>query len=93
MWYFTTSFNHFFPSCTLLVLTFAVFVAESSLSHITEAYRALAAAVGKGVTVLGMKLCWGDHFGQLLHVGRFDVHNVWEAGAKEELQLLDRRYL
>ena len=83
----------YFPWCTLLVLTFAVFVAERSLSHVTQAYWALAAAVGEGVTMLGMKLRWGDHLRQLLHVGRLDVHNVWETAAKEQLSDSYRGYL
>lgn len=73
-----------------MVLTFAVFVAQRGLSHVTQTYRALAAAVGKGVTLLGMKLCWGDHLRQLLHVGWLDVHNVWETDTKEQLQQSDR---
>lgn len=68
----------------ILTLTFAVFVTERSLSHVTQAYWALAAAVGEGVTLLRVKLCGGDHFRQLLHVGGLDVHNVWETSIKEQ---------
>lgn len=77
----TNTSSLFFPM--MPILTFAVLVTECSLSHVTESYWALAAAVGEGVTLLGMKLRWGDHLRQLLHVGRLDVHNVWEASTKE----------
>lgn len=75
-----------FSWCTLVILTltFAVFVTERSLSHVTQANWALAAAVGEGVTLLRVKLCGGDHFRQLLHVGGLDVHNVWETSIKEQ---------
>lgn len=55
-----------------------MFVTERRLSHVAQAYGALAAAVGKGVTLLRVELGRGDHLRQLLHVGRLDVHNVWE---------------
>lgn len=61
---------------TLFVLTFTVFVTERSLSHVTEPYRALAAAVGEGVTLLGMKLRRCDHLCQIFHVGWLNVHDV-----------------
>lgn len=74
----------------MFVLTFAVFVAERRLSHVTQADRTLAAAVGEGVTLLGMKLRGGDHLCQVLHVGRLNVHNVLEKGAEEQLQFSRR---
>lgn len=60
----------------LFVLTFAVFVTEGSLSHVTQADRTFAAAVGEGVTLLRMELRRGDHLCQILHVGWLNVHNV-----------------
>lgn len=53
-----------------------MFVTERSLSHVAQAYGTLAAAVGEGVTLLGMKLRRGDHLCQILHVGWLNVHNV-----------------
>lgn len=55
-----------------------MFVAERRLPHVAQAYGALAAAVGKGLTLLRVELGRGDHLRQLLHVGRLDVHDVWK---------------
>ena len=57
-------------------LTLGVFVAQGLLSHVTETNGALAAAVDEEVAADGVKLRGGDHFSQLLHVGRLYVHNV-----------------
>lgn len=62
------------------ILTFGVLVTQRCLSHVTEAQRALAAAVDKQVTVVGVKLSRCDHFCQILHVGWLDVHDVWGRG-------------
>lgn len=58
------------------MLTFGVSVAERGGSHITEAQRALAAAVHKQVAVVGVELCRCYHLGQILHVCWFDVNNI-----------------
>lgn len=60
------------------LLTFGVFVAQCCFSHVTEAQGAFAAAVDKQVTVVGVELSRCDHLRQILHVGWFDVHDVWE---------------
>lgn len=58
------------------VLTFGVFVTESRGPHVTEAQRALAAAVDEQVAVLRVELRRRDHLRQVFHVGRLDVHDV-----------------
>lgn len=64
-------------------LTFGVFVTQRRLPHVAESQGAFAAAVHKKVTVVGVKLCRGDHLGQILHVGWLNVHDVW---GKESLR-------
>ena len=54
-------------------LTLGVLVAQRRLSHVTEAQRALAAAVDKQVAVVRVELCCRDHLRQVLHVGGLDV--------------------
>lgn len=60
------------------MLTFSVSVAERRGSHVTQAQRALAAAVHKQVAVVRVELCCCYHLCQILHVCWFDVHNIWE---------------
>lgn len=62
------------------MLTFGVSVAECGGSHVTEAQGALAAAVHKQVAVVRVELCCCYHLRQILHVGWFDVHDIWEKG-------------
>lgn len=59
------------------VLTLGVFVAERRRSHVAEPDGSLAAAVDEGVALVRVKLRRRDHLRQLLHVGRFDVDDVW----------------
>lgn len=58
------------------MLTFGVSVTERRGSHVTEAQRALAAAVHKQVAVVRVELCCCYHLCQILHVCWFDVHNI-----------------
>ena len=51
-------------------------VAQSPLPHVAELDGALAAAVHEKVALNGVKLCSGDHFLELLHVCRLDIHDV-----------------
>ena len=57
-------------------LTLGVLVAESLGPHVAESDAALAAAVGKGGTVVRVELGRCDDLRQLLHVGRLDVDYV-----------------
>lgn len=61
-------------------LTLAVAVTECSCSHVTQSYGALATAIDKHITMVGMKLCCGDHFSELFHVGWFYIYNVCRVG-------------
>lgn len=63
-------------------LTLGVAVAEGSGAHVAQADGALAAAVHEGVAVVRVELGRRDHLRQLLHVGRFDVHNVWQGWSR-----------
>ena len=53
-------------------------VAQGLLPHVTEPQRPLAAAVHKQVAVERVELGRRDDLRQVLHVGRLDVHDVWE---------------
>ena len=46
------------------------------LSHVTQPDGALARTVHKQIALLGVELGGGDDLGELLHVGRLDVHDV-----------------
>lgn len=56
--------------------TFGVLVTERRSPHVTQADGAFAAAVDERVALMRVELCGGDHLGQLLHVGRFDVNDI-----------------
>ena len=58
--------------------TLGVLVAERRRPHVTQADAALAAAVHQRVAVVGVELSRRDDLRQVLHVGRLDVHDVWE---------------
>lgn len=58
-------------------LTFCVCIAQGLLPHVAQSDRAFAAAVHKLVAAYGVEDGGRDHFGQLLHVGGFDVHHVF----------------
>ena len=49
---------------------------QGHLSHVTESDGPLAGAVHKEIALLRMELGGGDNLGELLHVGRLDVHDV-----------------
>lgn len=53
-------------------------IAERCRSHVTQANGAFATAVHKHIALVWMTLGSCDYFCQLLHVGRFDVYNIWE---------------
>lgn len=57
--------------------TFGMFVAECLRPHVTQSDRSLAAAVDEQVAFRRMELGRRYDFCQLLHVGGFDVDNVW----------------
>lgn len=56
--------------------TFCVLVAQSPLSHVGKLDSALGAGVHEPVAALRVELGGGDDFGELLHIGRLDVHDV-----------------
>lgn len=60
------------------VLTLGVAVTERGGAHVAQPDGAFAAAVHKGVAVVRVELSGSDHLCQLLHVGRLDVHDVWQ---------------
>lgn len=64
-------------------LTFGVLVTERRCPHVTQANGPLAAAVDEGVAVLRVELGGCDHLCQLLHIGWFNVHNIWRGLGKE----------
>ena len=55
---------------------FGLIVAQRRLTHVAQAYDALAAAVDEQVALFRMKLGRRDHLVQLLHVGRLYVDDV-----------------
>lgn len=74
-------------------LTLGVAVTERGGSHVTQPDGAFAAAVDEGVAVVRVELSSRDHLCQLLHVGWFDVHNVWQGESRRPLQSRPRRSL
>ena len=61
------------------ILTFGVLVTKCWSPHVTQTNGSFAAAVDEGVTLMRMELGRRDHLCQLLHVGRFNVNNIWRA--------------
>ena len=51
-------------------------ITECSLSHIAQTYCSFAGWVNEVVAFFRVELTGSDDFGQLLHVGRFDVDNI-----------------
>ena len=56
--------------------TFGMVITQRLLSHITQADRALAAAVDEHVALRRVELGRSDHLGQFFHVGGLDVHDI-----------------
>lgn len=73
-------------------LTFGVSVTQRRLPHVTEAQGAFAATIDKQVAVVGVELGRCDHLRQVLHVGRLDVHDVWEGGSRSGKQQKSQRF-
>lgn len=63
-------------------LTFGVLVTQCWCPHVTQADGALAAAVDKSVTLVGVELRCCYHLGQLLHIGWLNVNNIWRSVVK-----------
>lgn len=57
-------------------LTLGVLVAEGCRAHVTQPHCALTAAVDENIALVRVALGCRDHFRQLLHVGRLDVHDI-----------------
>jgi len=51
-------------------------VAEGGLPHVTKPNSTLAGGVDEEIALLGVELGGCDDLSELLHVGRFDVHDV-----------------
>lgn len=67
----------------VVILTLGVPVTQCGCTHVTQPDCPLAAAVYKGVAVVGVELSCCDHLCELLHVGWLDVHDIWHRGVKE----------
>lgn len=59
------------------LLTFGVPVTQGRRPHVAQPDCPFAAAVHEGVAVMGVELGRRNHLRELLHVGRFNVHDVW----------------
>lgn len=66
-----------------MILTLGVPVTQRRCTHVTQPDGPLAAAVYKGVAVVGVELSCCDHLRELLHVGWLDVHDIWHRRVKE----------
>lgn len=76
--------GHIFPPGPLCwVLTLGVPITQGGCPHVTQPDCPLAAAVYKGVAVMGVELGCRDHLCELLHVGWLDVHDIWHRRVKE----------
>lgn len=53
-----------------------MFVAKSTLSHVSKFNGSLRAGIHEPVTASRMELCRSDHFCQLLHICRLYINNV-----------------
>lgn len=58
-------------------LTLGMLVAKRRFTHVTEFDGSFAATVHKEVAMDGVEFGGSDDLGQLLHIYRFDVHNVY----------------
>lgn len=67
----------------VMILTLGVPVTQRGRTHVTQPDCPLAAAVYKGVAVVGVELGCRDHLCELLHVGWLDVHDIWHRRVKE----------
>lgn len=75
--------GHLTPKALVVILTLGVPVTQRRCPHVTQPDCPLAAAVYKGVAVVGVELGCCDHFCELLHVGWLDVHDIWHRRVKE----------
>ena len=57
--------------------TFCVVVAEGGFAHVGEFDCAFAGAVGKVIAMYGMEFSSCNHLCQLLHIHRFNIHDVY----------------
>lgn len=71
------------PGPLCWVLTLGVPVTQGGCPHVAQPDCPLAAAVYKGVAVMGVELGCRDHLCELLHVGWLDVHDIWHRRVKE----------
>lgn len=53
-------------------------IAQGVHTHIVEFNGTFAAAIHEQIAMEWMKFCGGDDFGEFFHVGRLDIHNVYE---------------
>lgn len=67
---------------TRRALTLGVSIAQGRGAHVTQSDGPFAAAVDKHIALVRVELGCGDHLCQLLHVRRFDVHDVCKAAVK-----------
>src|SRR6218665_2446700 len=65
-------------------LTFGMLVAEGLRPHVAQSDCSLAAAVDEQMAFRRMELGRRYHFRQLLHVGGFDVDNVWKKSSSRK---------
>ena len=52
-------------------------VAEGGFAHVGEFDCAFAGAVGKVIAMYGMEFSSCNHLCQLLHIHRFNIHDVY----------------
>lgn len=72
------------PAMALVpTLTLGVPVTQGRGPHVAQPDCPLAAAVYKGVAVVGVELGRRNHLCELLHVGWLDVHDIWHRRVKE----------
>lgn len=65
-----------FKHCQQKRHTFRVLIAQCPLAHIGQLDGSLGASIHEPIAAGRMELGRGDNFGELLHVGRFDVDDV-----------------
>ena len=70
-----TRHTHMHYNCQL---TFGMLVAQCLFSHVTQSDGPFAAGINELIAVDRVELGSSDDFRQFLHVGWFDVHDVWD---------------
>lgn len=65
-------------------LTFRMPVAERRLTHVRQLDVRLRARIHKLIAMCWMELGGSDNFCQLLHVHRFDIHDIWIDSQQQE---------